>query len=112
MLNAEVDALLHVAATNLLVDDHTNGGLGDVVDDTSATDNHKSVTFPQIKQLSKDIPMVELVGHTLLDGSVGLNVDNIASLVGLQVGRKRDGAMVAELAREHVAGASADWKST
>ena len=53
--------------------------------------------------------MVELVGHTLLDSSISLNVDNIASLVGLQVGRKRNGTMVAEFTREHVAGTSANY---
>jgi hypothetical protein len=50
--------------------------------------------------------MVELVGHTLLDGSVGLDVNDITDLVDLEVSGKRDSTMVAELAREHVACAS------
>jgi hypothetical protein len=34
MFDAEVHTLFHVAATDLLVDDHTDSGLGDVVDNT------------------------------------------------------------------------------
>ena len=50
--------------------------------------------------------MVELVRHTLLDGSVGLNVNNVTNLVGLQVGGKRNGTMFSEVTREHVTSTS------
>ncbi len=53
--------------------------------------------------------MVELVGHTLVDSTVSLDVNNVADLVGLQVGGKLDGhTMLPEVTGEHVAGASAD----
>jgi len=37
VLNTDVDALLEETVTNLLVDDDTNSGLGNVVDDTGAS---------------------------------------------------------------------------
>jgi len=36
------------------------------------------------------LPVVELVGHTLLDSSIGLDINNITDLVSLQVSRERD----------------------
>jgi hypothetical protein len=53
--------------------------------------------------------VVELVGHTLVDSTVSLDVNNVADLVGLQVGGKLDGhTMFPEVTGEHVAGASTD----
>jgi hypothetical protein len=44
------------------------------------------------------LPVVELVGKTLLDGSVGLDVNDVTNLVGLEVGGQRNSAMLTELA--------------
>lgn len=86
VLNSQVDSLLKVSVSNNLVDDDTNRGLGHVVHDTS-------------------LSLVVLVGHTLLDSSISLDVDNVAHSVGLEVSRERDGSVTTEVPREGVTGA-------
>jgi hypothetical protein len=56
----------------------------------------------------RNLPVVELVRHTLLDSSVSLDIDDISNLVDLQVSGERDGTMLSEVTREHVAGTSAN----
>ena len=47
--------------------------------------------------------MVELVGHTLVDGTVTLDVDDVSNLVCLHVRGQLNVSLLAEVAREHVA---------
>jgi len=83
VLDADVNALLEVAVANTLVNDYTDGGFCYVVNDTCTA-------------------VVELVGHTLLDSTVDFYINDIANLVCLEVSRKPDRSLVAELAGEHV----------
>lgn len=84
MLDADANTLLNVTGTNRLVNDDAEGTLRDVEDNTS-------------------LAMVELVGHTLLDGTIGLDIDQITDLVGLHVGGKLDHPMITEGTGEEMA---------
>lgn len=68
---------------DLLIDFNADGTLGDVPDLTGAA-------------------MVELVGHTLMDGAVNPDVDIIADVVGPQVGREMDSTLLSEGPREGI----------
>ena len=87
VLDADVDALLHHAVADALVDDDAEGARGNVEDDTGAA-------------------VVEAVGHAALFSRVCHDVDVIANAVDVHVGGKADLAMFAEVAAEEVAGAS------
>ena len=83
MLDTDVDSLLDDAVSHLLVHLHTHRGLGDVEHNSSAS-------------------VVSLEGHTLVDGSVGLNVNVVTILVAAHVGGERNHSVLAEVSLEHV----------
>lgn len=89
VLDADVNALLDDSAIDQLVDTHSDGGLGDVEDDSSAS-------------------VVALVRHTLVHGGIREDVDVVAHLDVEQVLREVDRAVLPKLLREHVARARSD----
>jgi hypothetical protein len=83
MLNAHVKALVDDAALDLLVHKNANSGLGDV---------------PHTASTAVIVP----VRHTLVDGTVDLDVNEVTNLVLSQVSLHGRKTMVAEPLREHV----------
>lgn len=83
VFNSQVDSLFEVSVADNLVDDNTDGGLGNVVNDTGLT-------------------VVVFVWHTLLDGTVGLDINDVTDLVDLQVGGQWNGTMLLEVTLESV----------
>ena len=57
-----------------------------------------------LKQTRNNLPVVEFVGHTALDRGVGLDIDDITDLVGLQIRRQMGGSLFTEVTREEMAG--------
>jgi hypothetical protein len=86
VLDTKVDTLLNVSVSNNLLNNNTNRRFGDVVDNTSLT-------------------VVELVGHTLLNSTIGLYVNDISDLVCLQVDRHGDDTMLLKVTREGITSA-------
>merc|ERR1712117_45849 len=85
VLNSEVDSLGNDVSSDSFVDDDTDGVLGDVVNSTGLT-------------------VVDFVWHTLLDGTVAFDVDDVASFVDVHVGGEAWHALVSEGLGEHVSG--------
>lgn len=86
VLDSYIDPLLNVSMPDLLVDDYTDGGLGDVVHDTS-------------------LSVVDLVRHTFLHSPVDLDIDDVAHSVCLQISVQGDHALLAKVAAEGIASA-------
>lgn len=87
VLNSDVDSLGDDSASVLLVDDDSDGVLGHI-------ENAAGLT------------VVELVGHALVDASIGNHVNKVALLVSLHDLREVDGAMLSESLSEKVSGSS------
>ena len=85
VLNSEVDSFGHDVSSDSLVDDDTDSVLGDVVDSTGFT-------------------VVDLMWHTLLNGTVTFDIDDVASFVDVHVGSETWHTLVSELLGEHVTG--------
>lgn len=83
VLNSDAESLLHVSVSDNLVDNDTNSRLGHVVNNTGLT-------------------LVVFVRHTLVDRTIGLDVNNVSYLVDLQVSRKWDSSMFLEITLKHV----------
>ena len=87
MINLDVNSLLDNAVSDLLVDFNTDSSLGDIENNTSAA-------------------METLEGHTLVDGTVGLDIDVVTILITTQVSRERNDTMFTEVSLEHVTSTS------
>lgn len=83
VLDANVDVLVDNTVTHNLVHTDTDSALGDVVHTTSAT-------------------VVELVWHTLVDSTVGLDIHVVTDLERTQVRRKLDHTALTEWSGKHI----------
>ena len=87
VVDLDVDSLLDDAVSHLLVHLHTHSSLRHIEHNSSAS-------------------MVSLEGHTLVDGTVRLNIDVVSILVAAHVRRERNHSVITEVSLEHVASTS------
>mgnify|MGYP007038692054 CR=1 FL=1 len=83
VLDADVDSLWKNVSADSLVDDDSNSSLGNVEDSSGSS-------------------VVGLEWHTLLESSVGLDVDKISALVLGVIGGEMLNSVLAEIASEHI----------
>ena len=94
VLNTDVHPLLDVAVADDLVNDDTDSVGGNIVDNTGpAGPRGSSSAFTRGTDASRYAPVVVLVWHTTLLGSVSLDVDDVTDPEGDQVGRQLDSTM-------------------
>mmetsp|Transcript_3040 Transcript_3040/g.3375 ORF Transcript_3040/g.3375 Transcript_3040/m.3375 type:complete len:92 (-) Transcript_3040:72-347(-) len=91
MLNPHMNPLLQNPSIDKLVDSDSNGTLGHVKDNSGTT-------------------VVVFVGHTLVDGGVGEDVDVVTDFDLEEVLGEVDGTVLAEFFGKHVPGPGADSK--
>jgi hypothetical protein len=85
VFDSQVDSFWVDISSNSLVDDNTDGVGSDVKDSTSFS-------------------VVRFVGHTLLDGTISFDIDDVTTFVDLHVGGHVDDSMLSERFGEHVTG--------
>jgi len=83
VLHTDVNSLLDNAVSHLLVHLHTHRSLSDIEHNSSAS-------------------MISLEGHTLVNRSVGLNVNVVSILVTTHVSGERNHSVLAKVSLEHV----------
>ena len=83
VFNSDMDTLFDNSSIYQLVDTNTDGGLGDIEDNSGSS-------------------VVSLVGHTLVDGRIGKDVDVVTNLNLHEVLGKVDGTMLPKLLGKHV----------
>jgi len=89
VFNADIDTFWDDTSTNLLVDDDTDGSLGNVENTSSGT-------------------VVDLVWHTLLESTITLDIDDISLSVTGEVSLQTNCSLLTEVLGEHVTGTTSN----